>query len=89
MTQQSGTIPTVNQELIDAIKEEEEFSNGDIYDEDLGRYLATMELKVEGDAKESIPAKLSIYMDGYWYVYTPIARYKQEKEDAQSQTEKA
>lgn len=84
----TGTIPTVNQELIDAIKDAAEFDNGDIYDEDSGHYLATIDLKAEGDTIETLPAKVSIYMHGYWYIFTPIMRYKhEEKEDGSSETQ--
>jgi hypothetical protein len=73
-------VPTINQELINAIKEEEEYQNGDIYDEDLGEYLATIDLKGNEEKVETLPARLSLFMHGYWYIFTPVGRYKEEKD---------
>lgn len=86
----SGTIPTVNQELIDAIKDAKDFDNGDVYDEDTGKYLATIDLKAEGEVVETLPARVSIFMHGYWYIFSPIIRYKhEEKEDEKVEETKA
>lgn len=63
------------------ILDTEILENGDLYDEDTGEYLATIELTKEqnhptvGDA-ESIPASLSIFFNGYWYIYKIDSRYK-------------
>lgn len=74
---------SIAQELIDAIKPESEFEQGDIYDEDEGRYLATVDLKGE-DKVETLPARLSVFMHGYWYIFTPVGRYKhEEKKDGE------
>jgi hypothetical protein len=81
------TVPTIDQAAIDSIKPEEEHENGDLYDEDLGIYLATVDLK--NDEKEiTMPARLSLFIHGYWYIFTPVGRYKHE-EKANEETKPA
>lgn len=60
--------------------------NGDLFDEDLGEHLATIDLftvRKDGTAenKESPPASLSLFFNGFWYVYKIDSRYKEEEEE--------
>lgn len=56
--------------------------NGDLYDEDTGEYYYTF------PEESSLPAKLAVFKDGYWYVYKIDGRYKQEEgEDEEESTE--
>lgn len=48
-------------------------TDGDTYDEDTGRYLETLEIA------EGLPAQISIFYQGYWYVFKPSSRYKHEQ----------
>lgn len=60
-----------------------DYSNGDCYDEDTGEYLGSFELNVEEkeeDAKESLPVQISMFYDGYWYIYKPMERHKHKPE---------
>jgi hypothetical protein len=58
------------------------FKNGDLHDEDTGEFfcnLTHISDKVEELDKEMKlpPAKLSLYIDGWWYVYAIHGRYKE------------
>lgn len=46
---------------------------GDAYDEDTGEYLATLNLT------NGLPAQISVFHEGYWYVFKPNGRYKDEE----------
>lgn len=62
-------------------------SNGDCYDEDTGEYLGQLESGlIEGTVPmtgpdAAIPAQISMYFNGYYYVFKPTNRYKEEKTD--------
>lgn len=53
-------------------------TNGDAYDEDEGTYLG--QLTNDVDTMCSLPAQISIFYEGYWYIFKPQSRYKEEKE---------
>lgn len=54
--------------------------NGDLYDEDSGEYIATIPLPDE------LPAQLALFYRGYWYVFKPSHRYKDETPDPSTAT---
>lgn len=63
------------------ILDTEILENGDLYDEDTGEYLATLEIAMDSQgvgkiSDGSIPASLSIFFNGYWYIYKIDSRYK-------------
>lgn len=63
--------------------------NGDLFDEDTGEHLATIDLKstakmIEDDS-QTIPASLSLFFNGFWYVYKIDSRYEEEKEETSSE----
>jgi len=62
-----------------------DYKNGDLYDEDSGEHLGQIDVKDAHDGKEvdTIPAKLSMYMNGYFYVFNMHARYKAEDDNDQ------
>lgn len=56
--------------------------NGDLHDEDSGAFFANLKWPSDSANEEDKemklpPAKLSLYIDGYWYVYNMHARYKE------------
>lgn len=44
---------------------------GDSYDEDMGTYLGTLSVGPD------IPANISVFMEGHWYVYKMDRKYKE------------
>lgn len=64
------------------LAEEIGHQNGDLHDEDSGVYFGNLTWPSDSPDQEDKemklpPAKLSIYIDGYWYVYSMHARYKE------------
>lgn len=61
------------------------YRNGDLYDEDNGEYLGTIDVKDAHDNKEvdTIPARLSLFMNGYFYVFTTQSRYKEGEDNGE------
>lgn len=58
------------------------FKNGDLHDEDSGEFFCNLTHSTddpqEPDKEMKLPpAKLSIYIGGWWYVYNMHARYKE------------
>lgn len=47
---------------------------GDVYDEDSGDFIGTIAL----GSPVLPPAQLGVLINGYWYVYQPVTRYKNE-----------
>lgn len=61
------------------------FKNGDLHDEDSGEFFCNL---TYDDAEMKLPpAKLSIYIDGFWYVYNMHARYKEGEASEKSKEE--
>jgi hypothetical protein len=64
--------------------EETKYTNGEIYDEDTGQQLGILADNLHEDNAEeltpikTIPATLSVYLDGYWYEYKLDSRHKHE-----------
>jgi hypothetical protein len=58
------------------IELEPAYDEGDIYDDDTGEFLGNVATQ-----DKSLPAQLAVFHAGYWYVFKPIERYKQEKEE--------
>lgn len=58
------------------------YNNGDCFDEDDGSYLGNLDLRdeVEMKEKDTLPAKISVYFDGYFYIFQPVSRYKAQGE---------
>lgn len=65
------------EKLLD-VKEPSEL--GDTYDEDTGEYLGQL---TTGAARilTTLPVQISIFYEGYWYIFKPQSRYKEEKEN--------
>lgn len=53
------------------------FNNGDLHDEDSGDHLATIDVQGLTDKVPTPPAVMSLYIEGYWYVYAIKGRYKE------------
>lgn len=53
----------------------EALENGDLFDEDSGDQLTTIDL-----VKDTPPASLSLYVNGFFYVYTIDRRYGYDPE---------
>lgn len=51
-------------------------TTGDVWDEDSGEYLGTIDLTEEG--KQVLPAQLSVWFEGYFYIFKPQSKYKDE-----------
>lgn len=70
--------------------EEIGYSCGDTFDEDDGGYLGNLDLRdaVDMKEKETLPAKISIYFDGYFYVFQPVTRYKAQGEGEHNEENK-
>jgi ferric iron reductase protein FhuF len=68
--------------------EEIEYRNGDLFDEDSGEHLGTIDVKDAHDTKEvdTMPASLSVFMNGYFYVFTVQRRYKQGEDNGEAAT---
>jgi len=78
-------LARIRQEVVSASHEEIaniDYTNGDLYDEDSGEHLGQIDVKDAHASKEidTIPAKLSVFMNGYFYVFNMHARYKAEDE---------
>lgn len=60
--------------------------NGDLYDEDTGKFYATLDLKEKEPTLEepliieTVPAKLVLFLNGFWYVYKMDSRYEEKEE---------
>lgn len=54
--------------------------NGDCYDEDTGTYLGqlTDTQLTEEASLETLPAQIALFHAGYWYVFKPSHRYKED-----------
>jgi hypothetical protein len=48
------------------------FENGDVFDEDTGQPLGTIEIQNS--------VELSVYRDGWWYVYKLDRKYEHDKD---------
>lgn len=62
-----------------------QIENGDCYDEDTGIYLGQLTDTETAAAPalqtlNSLPAQISIFYEGYWYIFKPQSKYKEEKE---------
>jgi len=89
-------VARIKRELAQANKEASEdvadigFTNGDLYDEDSGEHLGTFDVKDAHEGKEidTIPASLSVYMNGYFYVYVIQRRYKEGEKDGKEEADR-
>lgn len=54
----------------------EDHSNGDLWDEDTGEYICTIPLPSE----RTIPVNISIYYEGFWYVFKVDSRHVDDPE---------
>lgn len=66
-------------------------TNGDCYDEDTGEYLGQLESGLqEGTVTidKSIPVQISMYVNGYWYIFRPShkCKYEEEVKDGKSES---
>lgn len=60
------------------------YEQGDTYDEDTGDFLGSLSIR------ESLPpAQIAVLVNGYWYVFKPDSRYKEEEDVAQEVREVA
>jgi hypothetical protein len=56
---------------------------GDLYDEDSGEFLGNV-----APVDKSLPAQLSYFHAGYWYIFKPDSRYKQQDLDEEQEPAK-
>lgn len=71
-----GTLEGAADDTPDGVFSDHE--NGDLFDEDTGRYFDTLTLE------EGLPASLGIYYNGYFYIFKPISRYRSDSEKSAS-----
>lgn len=59
---------------------------GDCYDEDTGEYLGLLSnTQIEaGQHLATLPAQISVFYEGYWYIFKPQSRYKEGETNATS-----
>lgn len=68
-----------------AAETKDDRNNGDTYDEDSGEFLGRLTYTVgdkgnsEDEQMNLPPAKLSVYIDGYWYIYSMESKIKEEQ----------
>mgnify|MGYP003403857338 FL=1 len=59
------------------------YSNGDLFDEDSGEYLGEIDVKDAHNGKEidTLPAGISVFFNGYFYIFAIKGRYKAEENE--------
>lgn len=56
------------------------YTNGECYDEDSGDHIGEIDLK-DINGVETLPAQLSVFFNGYWYIFHAVSRYKEGEQN--------
>ena len=57
------------------------YTNGECYDEDSGINIGEIDLKENSTGIETLPAQLSVFFNGYWYIFHAVSRYKEGEQN--------
>lgn len=74
-----ATVPEGTATVIDTPE------TGDVFDEDTGEFLGTLNLDVEDavSIKPVLPAQIALFYEGYFYIFKPQSKYKSEEGEKQ------